>query len=220
VFLVVGIVQSVERLATGWADRRSNPGRGRDFPSRPERSRGPPSLLYNGYRVFQGGKIAGAWWWSASAEVANGLELYLCLPTVPAYACHGMAFTTVFILMSLVPLSVFTNRQRVTLQNTSFSSVGYWLNVTCHNTECSASLETHVLCKYEMSDHVQEWTVTACSVIISQAISSSLWYSGKTKNVCAFRCNGWCTCWIYCITVVSNSSNLYVFIFMEPSVEE
>ena len=23
----------------------------------------PPSLLYNGYRVFQGGKAAGAWRW-------------------------------------------------------------------------------------------------------------------------------------------------------------
>jgi len=27
----------------------------------PDRSWGPPSLLYNGYRVFPGGKAAGAW---------------------------------------------------------------------------------------------------------------------------------------------------------------
>ena len=29
--------------------------------ARPERPWGPPSLLYNGYRVFPGGKAAGAW---------------------------------------------------------------------------------------------------------------------------------------------------------------
>jgi hypothetical protein len=40
---------------------RSNPGVGEIFCTRPERSRGPPSLLYNGYRFFPGGKKAGAW---------------------------------------------------------------------------------------------------------------------------------------------------------------
>jgi hypothetical protein len=34
---------------------------GRDFPTFPERPWGPPSLLYNGYRVFPAGKAAGAW---------------------------------------------------------------------------------------------------------------------------------------------------------------
>jgi hypothetical protein len=31
------------------------------FRTRPDRPRGQPSLLYNGYRVFPGGKAAGAW---------------------------------------------------------------------------------------------------------------------------------------------------------------
>jgi len=31
--------------------------------SRPQRPWGPPSLLYNGYRIFPGGKAAGAWRW-------------------------------------------------------------------------------------------------------------------------------------------------------------
>jgi hypothetical protein len=31
------------------------------FRTRPDRPWGPPSLLYNGYRVFSGGKAAGAW---------------------------------------------------------------------------------------------------------------------------------------------------------------
>jgi hypothetical protein len=34
---------------------------GRDFSHSPDRPWGPPSLLYNGYRVFPGGKAAGAW---------------------------------------------------------------------------------------------------------------------------------------------------------------
>ena len=31
------------------------------FRARPDRLWGPPSLLYNGYWVFPGGKVAGAW---------------------------------------------------------------------------------------------------------------------------------------------------------------
>ena len=36
---------------------------GEIFRTRPDRSWGPPSLLYNGYRVLPGGKAAGAWCW-------------------------------------------------------------------------------------------------------------------------------------------------------------
>ena len=39
----------------------SNPGGGEIFRTRSDRPWGPPSLLYNGYRVFSGGKTAGAW---------------------------------------------------------------------------------------------------------------------------------------------------------------
>jgi hypothetical protein len=35
----------------------------RDFSHTPRPARGPPSLLYNGYRIFSGGKAAGAWRW-------------------------------------------------------------------------------------------------------------------------------------------------------------
>jgi large subunit ribosomal protein LP1 len=37
-----------------------NPGGGEIFRTRPDRPWGPPSLLYNGYRVFPGGKAARA----------------------------------------------------------------------------------------------------------------------------------------------------------------
>jgi hypothetical protein len=36
-------------------------GGGAIFRIRPDRPWGPSSLLYNGYRVFPGGKVAGAW---------------------------------------------------------------------------------------------------------------------------------------------------------------
>jgi hypothetical protein len=36
---------------------------GRIFCTHPDQPWGPTSLLYNGYRVFPGGKVAGAWRW-------------------------------------------------------------------------------------------------------------------------------------------------------------
>jgi len=40
----------------GWTVRGSNPGGDEIFRTCPDRPWGPPSLLYNGYRVFSGGK--------------------------------------------------------------------------------------------------------------------------------------------------------------------
>jgi len=48
--------QSVQRLATGWTARGSNPSGGEIFCTCPDQPWGPPSLLYNGYRVFPGDK--------------------------------------------------------------------------------------------------------------------------------------------------------------------
>jgi hypothetical protein len=50
------VAPSVWRLATGWTVRGSNPGGGEIFRTCPDRPWGPPILLYNGYRVFPGGK--------------------------------------------------------------------------------------------------------------------------------------------------------------------
>ena len=54
-----GIAQSVQRLAMGWTVRGSNPGGGQIFRTCPDRPWGPSCLLFNGYRVFPGGKAAG-----------------------------------------------------------------------------------------------------------------------------------------------------------------
>jgi hypothetical protein len=82
-----GIPQSVQRLATGWTVRGSNPGGGEIFRTRPDRPWGPPSLLYNRYRVsFLGIKRPGRgvnYPPTSSIEVKERLELYLYSPSEP-----------------------------------------------------------------------------------------------------------------------------------------
>ena len=67
IIIIIIIIISVDRgSAVGIATRYGMDGPGietrcgRDFPHPSTPARGPPSLLYNGYRVFLGGKTAGA----------------------------------------------------------------------------------------------------------------------------------------------------------------
>ena len=72
--------------------RGSNPGRGEIFRTCPDMLWGPPSLLYNGYRVIPGGKAAGTWRWPptlSSAEVKERVELYLYYFSVPSWLVVG-----------------------------------------------------------------------------------------------------------------------------------
>ena len=55
-----GRAQSVQRLATGWTVRESNPGGGEIFRTCQYRLGGLSSLLYNAYRVFPGGNAVEA----------------------------------------------------------------------------------------------------------------------------------------------------------------
>jgi hypothetical protein len=60
---------------------------GRDFPRPSRPALGPPSLLYNGYRVFHAVKAAGAWRWPptpSSTEVKERIELYLYSTSGPS----------------------------------------------------------------------------------------------------------------------------------------
>lgn len=55
-----------------------------------------PAYYTSGTRSFLGVKQPGHGADHAShsrAKVVNGLELYLCLPSVPAQVCHGVTFT-------------------------------------------------------------------------------------------------------------------------------
>ena len=66
----------------------------------------PPSLLYNGYRVFPGGKAAGVWSWSptpSSTEVEGRVELYICSPSGHSWPVIGWT------LPLPLPLSVLMN---------------------------------------------------------------------------------------------------------------
>jgi hypothetical protein len=49
------------QLATVMIVRGSNTGSGKIFYNRPELTWDPPNLLYNAYRVFPGGRAAGAY---------------------------------------------------------------------------------------------------------------------------------------------------------------
>ena len=54
--LVLGSVAGYRDWLRGWTVRRSNPGGSEIFCTCLDRPWGPPNLLYNGYRVFSGGK--------------------------------------------------------------------------------------------------------------------------------------------------------------------
>ena len=79
--LRAGIAQSVQRLATGWTIRGSNPGAGRIFRIRPDRPWSPHRLLHKGYRVCSPGvKWPGRGFDhlpTSSAVVKERVELYL-----------------------------------------------------------------------------------------------------------------------------------------------
>jgi len=86
-----GIAQSLWRLATGWTGRGSNPDGGEVFCIRPDRPWGPPSLLYNGYRVFLGVKRPECGVdhpLPPNAEVNEGVELYT---STPRQGLHGLS---------------------------------------------------------------------------------------------------------------------------------
>ena len=66
---------------------------GEFFRTRPD----PPSLLYNGYRVFPGGKAAGTWLWPPTPNLAPRLrkEQSYCStpPSGPSWGVIGWALT-------------------------------------------------------------------------------------------------------------------------------
>jgi len=84
---VGSVAQSVQRLAMGCTVRGSNPSGGEIFRTCPDRPWGPPSLLYNGYRVFpvdkeRPGRDADPSP-SSSAVSHERVELYLYSPYGP-----------------------------------------------------------------------------------------------------------------------------------------
>ena len=73
-----------------------NPDGGEIFRTRPDRPWGPPSILYNGYRVFPGGKAARAWRWPPTQFKRRDHErvrLYIYSPCGPLCFVMGRTFT-------------------------------------------------------------------------------------------------------------------------------
>jgi hypothetical protein len=91
----VDSVQKTAILGTSHIIRKVNPGGGEIFRRRPDRPWGPPSLLYNGYRVcFPGVKRPGRGVDhppSSSASVKERVELFLYSPSGPSWPFLGRA---------------------------------------------------------------------------------------------------------------------------------
>ena len=90
------MAHSIQRLATGWTVRGSNPREWIFSATPPDRPWGPPSLLYNGCqisfpvvnRLASGVNHTP----SSSDEVKEGVELYLYSPSGPSWTVLGRTF--------------------------------------------------------------------------------------------------------------------------------
>jgi hypothetical protein len=114
-------------LATGWTVRRSNPGGGEIFRTCPDRPRGPPSLLYNGYLIFPGIKSGRGVTltphpipvpWSRKSRAIPLLPLWAVRPVQSLSACTTVTFTIMTVRITgddlinlLRPTGYFTYHQ-------------------------------------------------------------------------------------------------------------
>ena len=121
------VAQSVSLLATCWTVRGSNPGGDEIFRTCPDRRWGPPSLLYNGFRVFPEGKERPGR--DADpllrAVVKERVELYLYSPYGPygpyrtSVPLQGVHFTFTFFTVAdtrnliIFPLSRYVSCNHV-----------------------------------------------------------------------------------------------------------
>jgi hypothetical protein len=114
-----GIAQSLQRLATGWKVQGSNLGGGEIFRICPDRTWGPPNLLYNGQRVSLPGvkrPVRGVDHPTPSrAEIIERVHIYLysCCVVV---ACSRDTFTF-HTLMSLTFSPKHTTISRIKSQD-------------------------------------------------------------------------------------------------------
>ena len=113
IIIIISIIYCVDRdslvgIATrcGWTVRRLNPGVVEIFRTSPDRPWGPPSLLYNGYRVcFPGARWPGRDVNPSPTSIAKfikeRLEPYLYSPSGPLWPVLGWNLS-LLLLLSLV----------------------------------------------------------------------------------------------------------------------
>jgi hypothetical protein len=122
--------------ATAWTVRGSNPGRGQIFRTHPDRPWGPPSLLYNGYRVFPGGKVDGAWHWPptpSSAEVKERVELYLYSTSGPSWSVIGWPLPLPFLLVCICGYLTSAVRYKYIILDTCYPNTPYLREQGCED---------------------------------------------------------------------------------------
>jgi len=125
----VRIAQSVQRSVRSWTFRGSNHGEGEIFFTCPDRPWGPPSLLYNRYRVIPGGKAAGTWRWSPTPPGVEVKE-YICTSALPL-GLHGLFyckfypffyhFTCTKICITVISQSSFKSSKKLSWQASYFA---------------------------------------------------------------------------------------------------
>ena len=120
------IVRSICGHTTGWTVRGSNPGGGEIFRTCPDRPWGPPSLLYNGHRVYRGVKsgrgvtltphpLLVPWSWKGRAIPL--LPLWAVRSVQSLSACTRVTFTFTF--------TIYWKKKAAI--NKLFCCVGVWL---------------------------------------------------------------------------------------------
>jgi len=74
------------------------------FRTRPDRPWGPPSLLYSGYRIFPGGKAAGAWCYSPHLVPRLKKEQsYTSTPLTVFVPCSRVNFSFSLLFLLVAP---------------------------------------------------------------------------------------------------------------------
>ena len=98
-------------MAAGWTVWGSNPGEGEIFLTCPDRPWGPRSLLYNGYRLFPGGKGGRGVTltphpilvpWSRKSRAIPLLPLWAVRPVQSLSACTRVYFTFTYMFRWLL----------------------------------------------------------------------------------------------------------------------
>jgi hypothetical protein len=118
IFILVRGWDSSIGIATRYGLDRIPVG-GEIFRTRPGRPWSPPSLLYNGYRLFPERKAAGAWHWlptSSNAEVEERVELYLFSPSGPSWPVLCLPLTFMLLWKTRITcwtfISIWVKTQR------------------------------------------------------------------------------------------------------------